>query len=96
MPTTSSSKGTGGQLSKNIFSIMTQATTLKQPPVVAVRIDSVEEVFGILYRVWSGSRLLGTFYQSHNGNWIAQISLPDFTTKKVTCDSYSCAASIFS
>ena len=40
-------------------------------------IDSTDNVFGKLYRVWGGEKginLLGTFYQSRAGNWIAQKS----------------------
>jgi hypothetical protein len=35
-------------------------------------IDSVSDVFGALYRVWNGTRLLGTFYENLQGKWIAQ------------------------
>lgn len=37
-----------------------------------IEIDSVAEEFGLLYRVWNGSRLLGTFYENLQGKWIAQ------------------------
>jgi hypothetical protein len=37
-------------------------------------IDSVDDAdFGTLYRVWSGMRLLGTFYRADSdGLWVAQ------------------------
>ncbi|MEH2133755.1 MAG: hypothetical protein V7K86_24725 [Nostoc sp.] len=38
-------------------------------------IDSTDDVFGTLYRVWGGEKginLLGTFYQSLDGFWISQ------------------------
>lgn len=36
-------------------------------------IDSVDDCdFGVLYRVWSGMRLLGTFYRAVDGKWVAQ------------------------
>ncbi|MHC5778926.1 hypothetical protein [Nostoc sp.] len=37
-------------------------------------IDSVDDCdFGVLYRVWSGMRLLGTFYRADSdGLWVAQ------------------------
>ncbi len=38
-------------------------------------IDSTNDIFGILYRVWGGEKginLLGTFYQNLNGAWISQ------------------------
>ncbi|MBU7587017.1 MAG: hypothetical protein KAF91_29900 [Nostoc sp. TH1S01] len=38
-------------------------------------IDSVSDVFGDLYRVWGGTKginLLGTFYQTIDGNWVVQ------------------------
>ena len=50
-------------------------------------VDSVADIFGKLHRVWKGTQLLGTFYQSLECKWIAQISLPDFSIKKVTCNS---------
>jgi hypothetical protein len=37
-----------------------------------IEIDSVPDELGLLYRVWNGSRLLGTFYQNLEGKWIAQ------------------------
>ncbi|MEH2033729.1 MAG: hypothetical protein V7K67_29620 [Nostoc sp.] len=45
-------------------------------------IDSVDDVFGKLYRVWGsekGINLLGTFYQSLDGFWISQ---PCCTTQR--------------
>lgn len=35
-------------------------------------IDSVEEVFGTLYRVWKSYHFLGSFYQDFYGKWVAQ------------------------
>jgi hypothetical protein len=36
-------------------------------------IDSVGDAdFGTLYRVWSGMKLLGTFYRAVDGLWVAQ------------------------
>lgn len=38
-------------------------------------IDSVDDIFGALYRVWGGNKginLLGTFYQNIDGFWISQ------------------------
>ncbi|BAY66940.1 hypothetical protein NIES22_70840 (plasmid) [Calothrix brevissima NIES-22] len=36
-------------------------------------IDSVGDCdFGTLYRVWSGMKLLGTFYRAVDGLWVAQ------------------------
>ncbi|MCC5644752.1 hypothetical protein LC607_17765 [Nostoc sp. CHAB 5824] len=38
-------------------------------------IDSTDDVFGKLYRVWSGEKginLLGTFYQNLDGFWVSQ------------------------
>ncbi|MBD2357634.1 hypothetical protein H6G41_23975 [Tolypothrix sp. FACHB-123] len=36
-------------------------------------IDSVDDAdFGTLYRVWSGMKLLGTFYRAVDGLWVAQ------------------------
>ncbi|MBN3905884.1 MAG: hypothetical protein HWQ35_04645 [Nostoc sp. NMS1] len=36
-------------------------------------IDSVDDCdFGVLYRVWSGMRLIGTFYRAVDGLWVAQ------------------------
>lgn len=38
-------------------------------------IDSVDDVFGKLYRVWGGEKginLLGTFYQNIDGLWVSQ------------------------
>lgn len=34
-------------------------------------IDSVEDNFGELFRVWNGRILLGTFYENSRGQWIA-------------------------
>ena len=35
-------------------------------------IDAVSDVFGLLYRVWDGMILLGTFYENLQGKWVAQ------------------------
>ncbi len=38
-------------------------------------IDSVDDIFGKLYRVWGGEKginLLGTFYQNLDGFWVSQ------------------------
>lgn len=35
-------------------------------------IDSVDDVFGLFYRVWDGMILLGTFYENMQGKWVAQ------------------------
>ncbi|MEH1780667.1 MAG: hypothetical protein V7L26_16445 [Nostoc sp.] len=47
-------------------------------------IDSVDDIFGTLYRVWGGEKginLLGTFYQSLDGLWISQ---PCCTTQRAS------------
>ncbi|MCC5612196.1 hypothetical protein LC612_37080 [Nostoc sp. CHAB 5834] len=47
-------------------------------------IDSTDDVFGKLYRVWGGEKginLLGTFYQTLDGLWISQ---PCFTTQRAS------------
>ncbi len=35
-------------------------------------IDAIEEVFGLVYRVWDEMILLGTFYENLQGKWVAQ------------------------
>ncbi|WP_445634558.1 hypothetical protein NSTC745_06379 [Nostoc sp. DSM 114161] len=43
--------------------------------VAEYEIDSTDDVFGKLYRVWGGEQginLLGTFYQALDGFWISQ------------------------
>jgi hypothetical protein len=35
-------------------------------------IDSIHDIFGELYRVWLGTKLLGTFYLNVNGYWVSQ------------------------
>jgi hypothetical protein len=47
-------------------------------------IDSILNDFGELYRVWYGSRLLGTFYQNLEGKWIAQ---PCNRDERVCCET---------
>jgi hypothetical protein len=38
-----------------------------------VEVDSASDVFGIIYRVWQGMSLLGTFYRSPvDEKWVAQ------------------------
>jgi hypothetical protein len=40
---------------------------------LSYEIDSVnDDVFGELYRVWLGTRLVGTFYLNINGYWVSQ------------------------
>ncbi|MBD2165897.1 hypothetical protein H6G04_15980 [Calothrix membranacea FACHB-236] len=58
-----------------------QLTDLVAPEI---EIDSVSEVFGELYRVWNGSQLLGTFYQSLEGKWVAQPCNSDY---RQSCDT---------
>ncbi|MEH2148598.1 hypothetical protein [Nostoc sp.] len=50
-------------------------------------IDSTDDVFGKLYRVWGGEKginLLGTFYQALDGFWVSQ---PCNTTVRDHCIS---------
>lgn len=49
-------------------------------------IDSVDDCdFGVLYRVWSGMKLLGTFYRADvDGLWVAQ---PCNFEQRPRCDS---------
>jgi hypothetical protein len=48
-------------------------------------IDSVDDSdFGVLYRVWFGMRLLGTFYCAVDGKWVAQ---PFNCESRPRCDS---------
>ncbi|MEM1391701.1 MAG: hypothetical protein AAF915_25390 [Cyanobacteria bacterium P01_D01_bin.50] len=54
-------------------------------------IDSVTDDFGELYRVWYGSRLLGTFYRNIEGKWIAQ---PCSKEEKLCCDTPDAAQAI--
>ncbi|WP_414548520.1 hypothetical protein [Anabaena sp. CCY 0017] len=49
-----------------------------------IEIDSVPDDIGELYRVWHGSHLLGTFYQSLQGKWIVQ---PCNSEKRPCCDT---------
>ena len=62
-----------------------------------IEIDSTDDAFGALYRVWGGEKginLLGTFYQSLEGCWISQ---PCNTTQRGSWSSDSQAiASILS
>lgn len=49
-------------------------------------IDSVDDCdFGVLYRVWSGMKLIGTFYRADvDGLWVAQ---PFNCDSRPRCDS---------
>jgi len=49
-----------------------------------IEIDSVADELGMLYRVWNGSQLLGTFYQNMQEKWIAQ---PCNTDDRPCCDT---------
>ncbi|WP_413171799.1 hypothetical protein [Anabaena azotica] len=49
-----------------------------------IEIDSVADEFGLLYRVWNGSQLLGTFYQNLQEKWIAQ---PCNTDERPFCNT---------
>ncbi|MEI2582579.1 hypothetical protein [Scytonema sp. PRP1] len=54
------------------------------PVAPEFEIDSIPDDFGELYRVWYGSRLLGTFYQNLEGKWIAQACNRD---ERVCCET---------
>ncbi len=54
-------------------------------------IDSIPDDLGELYRVWYGSRLLGTFYQNIQGKWIAQ---PCNTSEKTCCETPDAAQAV--
>jgi hypothetical protein len=57
-----------------------------------VEIDSVsDDDFGELYRVWNGMQLIGTFYQSLEGKWVAQ---PCSNGKQICCDRSDLAIQI--
>lgn len=45
-----------------------------------IKIDTVNDIFGELYRIWSGIKLLGTFYHSLEGFWVSQ---PCHSTKSL-------------
>jgi len=48
-------------------------------------IDAVDDSeFGTLYRVWSGMKLLGTFYRAVDGLWVAQ---PFLSELRQRCNS---------
>jgi len=48
-------------------------------------IDSVDDAdFGALYRLWSGMKLLGTFYRAVDGLWVAQ---PFLSELRQRCNS---------
>jgi lysophospholipid acyltransferase (LPLAT)-like uncharacterized protein len=36
------------------------------------QVDSVDDIFGALYRVWHQHEFLGSFYQNHEG-WVVQL-----------------------
>lgn len=38
-----------------------------------------DQDFGDLFRVWKGSQIIGTFFQSLDGKWVSQ---PFFSTKR--------------
>lgn len=46
--------------------------SLPQAKIPQYQVDSVDDVFGILYRVWCQHEFLGTFYQNHEG-WVVQL-----------------------
>jgi hypothetical protein len=62
--------------------IFIMALTTQYPQVVVqleqqlskvYKIDSADDVdFGKLYRLWKNLNLVGTFYQSLDGKWVAQ------------------------
>jgi hypothetical protein len=56
-----------------------------------IEIDSIAEEFGLLYRVWNGSQLLGTFYENLQGKWIAQ---PCNTLERPCCKTPDAAQQI--
>jgi hypothetical protein len=57
---------------------------LTDPAPPEIEIDSINDDFGELYRVWNGSQLLGTFYQNLEGKWIAQ---PCNKDERPCCDT---------
>jgi hypothetical protein len=57
---------------------------LTDPAAPEIEIDSVNDDFGELYRVWNGWQLLGTFYQNLDGKWIAQ---PCNSDDRPCCDT---------
>jgi hypothetical protein len=49
--------------------------------MMSIEVDGVKDAdFGSLYRVWDSWHLLGTFYQSLDGAWVAQPCNCDFTS----------------
>ena len=65
------------QLDDNIYCqaqlIAPDFTDIKIKTAIAkTEIDSIPDIFGALYRVWDGVKLLGTFYENLEGKWIAQ------------------------
>ena len=42
-----------------------------QNTYTSYEVDSVEEEFGELFRVWNGHTLLGSFYENAGSKWIA-------------------------
>ncbi len=45
-----------------------------------IQIDTVNDIFGELYRIWEGIKLIGTFYQSLEGFWVSQ---PCYSTQSL-------------
>jgi hypothetical protein len=54
--------------------------------IAKTEIDSIPDMFGALYRVWDGMKLLGTFYENLEGKWIAQPCNRDFRPTLNTSD----------
>ncbi|MEI2578044.1 hypothetical protein [Scytonema sp. PRP1] len=51
-----------------------------------IKIDTVNDIFGELYRIWEGIKLLGTFYQSLEGFWVSQSCNSTTSLKWLTKD----------
>lgn len=45
---------------------------LQACPQSLYQVDSVDDVFGTLFRVWYQHEFLGTFYKNHEG-WVVQL-----------------------
>ncbi|KYC34667.1 hypothetical protein WA1_50590 [Scytonema hofmannii PCC 7110] len=45
-----------------------------------IKIDTVNDIFGELYRIWEGIKLIGTFYQNLEGFWVSQ---PCYSTQSL-------------
>jgi len=50
------------------------------PPEIDID-DVDDEDFGLLYRVWAGTKLLGTYYRNLEQKWIAQADAKKFNCK---------------